>query len=276
MTMTWYGHSTQAVTTPPAAGLDLTPLAGDYTCAAGVPGGISRLRSEPRDGTLCVRAVGHGEPGLGDLGEVAADAVFADAPHSRAGYAVLATFDDGRRRSWLQTYGGLGVVAVHGFHSFRDGRQPYFTREFFGASDIHMWSLPPDPAAVAARASARVGACDPAGLVGRWINVSSTATGMAEVEFLSRGPDVVARARTVGVPADLGEAPAHMYADAANPDGPPALLATYDLGFIRILLQARINRGLLVMGQYAQFADGDGRSDFMMRECFVRWSGRAS
>jgi len=271
MTTTRYVRMAGTVT---AGGVDLAPLAGDYACAAGVPGGISRLRAEQRDGTLRVWAAGHGEPLLGDLGEVTADAVFADAPHSRAGYAFLATFDDGQACSRLQTYQGLGVVVIHSFQSFQDRRRDYFTREFFVptarmGTRTAVTSQPPDPEAVA-EAVARVGPCDPAGLFGSWANVNPDATGLAVLECLPRGPDVVLGARTVGTAADWDAAPAHPYTDAANPAGPPALLASYDHGFVRVHLQARINRGLLVVAEYAEFTDGSGRSDFMMREVFSR------
>jgi hypothetical protein len=137
------------------------------------------------------------------------------------------------------------------------------------ATDPVMTSRPPDPEAVAATV-ARVGPADPAELCGSWINVNPAGTGLAEVEFRPLGTGMVVRATTVGDAADWGEAAAHVYADAANLDGPPALLATYDREFLRLHLQARINRGLLVMAEYAEFTDGSGRSDFMMREVFCR------
>lgn len=269
MTMTPYMRVAGGVSAGPDGGVDLATLTGDYACAAAVPGGISRLRTEPRDGTLRVSAFGHGEPGPGDLGEVTADAVLADAPHSRVGYAFLATFDDGQMCSRLQTYQGLGVVVVHSFHSFRGRRQDYFSREFFVPADKQPTSRPADPVAVAA-AVARVGPCDPAGLVGSWTNVNPAATGVSEVECRPCGAGLVVCAKGAGDAADWGEALPHLYADAANPAGPPALLATYDHGFVRVHLQARINRGLLVVAEYAEFTDGSGRSDFMMREVFCR------
>jgi hypothetical protein len=92
---------------PTTAGLDLSTLAGDYTCAA-APGGLSWLRAEPHNGTLRVRAFGHGEMGPDSRGEVTADAVFAETPHSWAGYSFLATVDDRRIRNRLQMHQGLG------------------------------------------------------------------------------------------------------------------------------------------------------------------------
>jgi hypothetical protein len=266
---TTYVRMADRETGAPAAGIDLGPLVGDFSCAAGVPGGIYRLRTEPHGTTLRVWAAGHGDFGPGELGAVSADAVLADGPHSRAGYAFLATFDDGEVCHQLQTYQGFGVFVVHGFHSFADQRQDYFSREFYVRTGLAASNRPPDPAAVAA-ASARVGRCDPAGLFGSWTNLNPAATGLAELQCVPRGSGLAVRVRAAGGAGDWGEALSHLYTDAANPGEPPALLATYDRGFVRVHLQARINRGVLVVAEYAEFTDGSGRSNFMMRECFWR------
>lgn len=268
MTIPRYLRVAHPVAVRPDDGLDLVPVAGDFACAAAVPGGISRVCSEPRDGALRVRAFGHGDPYPVDLGEVGADAVFADAPGSRAGYAFLATLDDGQVCRRLQTYQGFGVFVVHGFHSFRDGRQDYFTREFYvAASAAAMGSAakrwPSRPLRVG-----RAEPGDPSALFGRWTNLNRAATGVAELVCRPVGSGMAVRVRAVGEAADWGETLADLYADATDLAAAPALLVTYDRGFMRVHLQARINRGVLVVAQYAEYADGSGRSNFMMRECF--------
>lgn len=267
MTTTLYTREAGGAPTGSAGGLDLAPLVGDFTCAAGVPGGISRVRIEPAGATVRVRAFGHGDPLPPELTEVTADAIFAKAPDSPAAHALLATVDSGPVCSRLQTYQGFGVFVVHSFHRFAGQRQDYFCREFYVEAGRGVQPRPADPVPAAVP---RSGPCDPAGLVGTWLNVNPAATGVAELVCQPAESGLLVRPRAVGDTAAWGEAVPELYADAANPDGPPALLASYDCGFMRVHLQARINRGLLVVAEYAEFTDGSGRSDFMMRECFCR------
>jgi hypothetical protein len=80
------------------------------------------------------------------------------------------------------------------------------------------------------------------------------------------------RAQGVGAdgPVDWGTADAHLYADAHYLDNAPAFLATFDHGYMRVHLQARINRGVLVVGEYTEFTDASGRSNYFIRECYRR------
>jgi hypothetical protein len=83
---------------------------------------------------------------------------------------------------------------------------------------------------------------------------------------------VTVRADGVGAdgPVDWGTAEAQLYADGARPCDPPAFLATFEHDYMRVHLQARINRGVLVVCEFTQFTDGSARSNHFMRECYRR------
>ncbi|HEX4811570.1 MAG TPA: hypothetical protein VFV66_02315 [Nonomuraea sp.] len=265
--------------------LDLDPVEGDWVSVTGLAGGIARMRARARDGALLVAARGHGEPRPGDWGETEA-AVFANALRSTAGYAFVATFDGPPVRSELQTYQGLGVLVVHAFHRYTDGsgRRDYFTREFYvppdgsgaGSPDARgSGGGPPDGAGSPATLPRELlgGGNDPAALIGVWRGLAPAATrSIGVLECARSGSGLTVRAEGVGAdgPVDWGTAEAHLYADAHHLDDPPAFLATFDHGYMRVRLQVRVNRGVLVVGEYTTFTDGSGRSDYFIRECYRR------
>jgi hypothetical protein len=257
--------------------LDLSGVTGDWISVTGLGGGVAWIRNRAHDGSLVVSATGQGEPRPGEWGEVRADGVFANALDSAACMAFLATFDDGRVSSTLESYQAVGVMTGHTFHRFTDGsgRRDYFTREFYvpaaGRRPVDSGEFP---------ASLRSGRNDPSRLLGTWTGLAPAATksiatlecGMVDGEFAVRADGVGADG-----PVDWGTTAADLYADAAFVDYPlasleypPAFLATFDHGYMRVHLQARINRGVLVVCEFTQFTDGSGRSDYFIRECFRR------
>jgi hypothetical protein len=252
-----------------AAALDLAPVEGDWVSVTDLAGGISRLRARERDGSLIVSARGHGEPRPGEWGETEA-VVFANALESTAGYAFTATFDGEQVSSQLQTYQGLGVLVVHAFHRHTDdsGRRDYFTREFYVPPHG-----PPADEGPALRSEPVVGNDDPGDLLGTWQGLAPAATrSIGLLECTRADGRLIVRAQGVGAggPVDWGTAHAHLYADAHYLDNPPAFLVTFDHGYMRVHLQARINRGVLVVGEYTEFTDASGRSNYFIRECYRR------
>lgn len=138
---------------------------------------------------------------------------------------------------------------------------------------------------------------DPQRLLTRWRNTDAHTRGMSEVSFAVRDGQLVIRVTAVGPdgPIDWGEAPAHLFTDisvtgggraAASPtidgqptphfadlsatDGGPAFWATYDHGFMTVHLQGRFNIGILPIVVFAEFTDGSGRRDYLIREVFIR------
>jgi hypothetical protein len=138
---------------------------------------------------------------------------------------------------------------------------------------------------------------DPARLLDSWRNTDTGTGGISDVVLTHRDGQLYIRAVAAGDdgPVDWGEVPARLHADisvtggarAAVPpvtgdaptphhadlsatDGGPAFLASYDHGFMRVHLQGRFNIGILPIVFFTEFRDGSGRSDYVMREVFVR------
>lgn len=255
--------------------LDLAPLQADWRSATALPGGVSRILTSQRDGTLLVRAYGEGEPRPGDWGETGADSVYANALASRDARAFLVTFEGEHVRSHAQTYCVLGLLTTHTFHHFTDGsgRRDFFTREFFvGATPSEAAGSGLGAGGAGMPAALASGRNDPSGLLGTWTCLDPVVGSLLTLECGLAGGELTVRTRAAGTdgPIDWGVVPTQVFADGTYPDMPPAFLATYDHGFMRMHLQARINRGVLVVIEYAEFTDGSGRPNYYIRECFRR------
>ncbi|HKN98573.1 MAG TPA: hypothetical protein VJX10_15745 [Pseudonocardiaceae bacterium] len=261
--------------TPRRAPLDLTPIAGEWVSTTGLAGGVSRFRAREHDGTLLVGASGYGDTRGGDWGEVPAQA-FANTLRpgpEQAFAAFVATFEDAHVRTQLESYLALGLATGHAFHRFAagSGRRDYFTREFYIAATGSR--RPVEPAGADIHPLLRTGANEPGALLGTWEALAPTVTkGIASLEIAPDGDDVLVQAHGVGAggPVDWGTTRAELYADAHYLDNAPAFLATFDHGYMRVHLQARINRGCLVVCVFTTFTDDSGRSDYFVRECFGR------
>jgi hypothetical protein len=255
--------------------LDLTAMEGDRISASGLPGGVAAVRTYRRDGSLIVHAFGEEGVRPGDWGEATADGVFANALRSRTARAFTATFAGEQVSTQVQTYHGLGVLTLHAFHHFTDGsgRRDYFTREFFvqasGSGDGGKHGNAGGGEFPRALLS---GGNDPEGLLGRWTCLDPAVESIGTLECDLADGTLTVRAEGAGPdgPIDWGVVGTQLYADGTVPESPPAFLATYDHGFMRMRLQARINRGILVVVEYAEFTDGSGRPDYFIRECYQR------
>jgi hypothetical protein len=143
------------------------------------------------------------------------------------------------------------------------------------------------------------GTIDVTPLVDRWRNADEASQGIEEIGCVVRDGQLYVRARAVGPdgPIDWGEVPTtpHTdvsatgggraaaspvedgrptphYADTSVTEAGPAFAATFDHGFLRTHLQARLNLGVLVVAMFNDFVDDSGRSSYFAREVFVRAS----
>jgi hypothetical protein len=261
--------------TPVRGPLDLSPVVGEWVSTTGLAGGVSRFGARRHDGSLLIGASGYGDTRGGDWGEVPAQA-FANIVRPGPGQvfaAFTATFDGAQVRTRLESYLALGLATGHAFHHFAEasGRRDYFTREFYVAATGDR--RPVEPGGTDIHPLLRTGANEPGALLGTWSALAPTVTkGFASLEIAPDGADVLVRACGVGAdgPVDWGTTRAELYADAHYLDNAPAFLATFDHGYMRVHLQARINRGCLVVCVFTTFTDDSGRSDYFVRECFGR------
>jgi hypothetical protein len=259
----------------PRGPLDLTPVEGSWISATSLAGGISLLRAREDQGSLLVEATGHDELRPGTWGEVTADGVFANSVRSAVGQAFVATFHGDQISSQVQAYEAFGVLTGHAFHRFTDGRRSYFSREFY-VPDRDGTGRADQPAARHFPVALRTGGNAPGGLLGSWSGLAAATTGSIHaLHCTDAGGGLAVRAEGVGRdgPVDWGTTDGQLFADAARPHDPPAFLATFNHGYMRVHLQARVNRGILVVCEFTEFTDGSGRSDYFIRECFASSGG---
>jgi hypothetical protein len=138
---------------------------------------------------------------------------------------------------------------------------------------------------------------DPAPLLWRWRTTDAATRGISELQCDLRDGELIVRAVAVGPqgPIDWGEAvatvyndisstgggraaadpvtdgrPTPLYADISVTDSGPAFAVTFDHGFQRVHLHARIYLGVLVVPIFTEFTDGSGRANYFRREVFIR------
>jgi hypothetical protein len=118
------------------------------------------------------------------------------------------------------------------------------------------------------------GSIDPTPLLGNWHNTDQESRGIMRL-LIAPGEaagGIVVHAWGAGTPAllDWGEAPGEVYADGPGGTAAAAFGALYDHGFLRVHLQAKVNRGVLVVAIFNQFTDDSGRSSYFTREFYHR------
>jgi len=116
------------------------------------------------------------------------------------------------------------------------------------------------------------GPIDPSPLVGTWLNTDKESPGIVKIIAAVRDGALTLQAFGAGSPApfDWGEVRAGVYADGATGKTAAAFGALYDHGFLRVHLQAKVNRGVLVVAVFNEFTDGSGRSGYFNREFYYR------
>ena len=111
-------------------------------------------------------------------------------------------------------------------------------------------------------------------LLGRWVNTNWETRGIAECTVARDGDSI--RVSIIGVGED---APIQWPTVIATPQAnleeeagqrTMALMATFDLGFMRAETHMRINKGVFVIVLFVSFLDGSGRSNYLNREFFYR------
>jgi hypothetical protein len=124
------------------------------------------------------------------------------------------------------------------------------------------------------------GGIDPAPLLGDWHNTDRESGGIVRLVITPGAAGasgdaagrITVHAWGAGTPdpRDWGEASGDVYADGPGGTTAAAFGALYDHGFLRIHLQAKVNRGVLVVAIFNQFTDDSGRSSYFTREFYYR------
>jgi len=113
-------------------------------------------------------------------------------------------------------------------------------------------------------------------LLGTWLNTNHETRGIAECALARDGDDISVSIVGVGEdgPVRWPTVKATPLANLEEEAGQRtmALLATFDLGFMRAETHMRINKGVFVIVLFATFLDGSGRANYLNREFFYRQS----
>ncbi len=111
-------------------------------------------------------------------------------------------------------------------------------------------------------------------LLGRWVNTNWETRGIGECTVARDGDGISVSITGVGDdgPIQWPVARAMPLANLEEEAGQrtSALMATFDLGFMRAETHMRINKGVFVIVLFVTFLDDSGRSNYLNREFFYR------
>ena len=107
---------------------------------------------------------------------------------------------------------------------------------------------------------------------GDWISTNPSTRGIARVSVQAQGEGLSVHAFGAGDPglADWGTVRAEVFTDGASSPRIRAFHAFYDFGFLETSLQAKTEKGVLVIASFNRFKDHSGRSSYFSREFFFR------
>ncbi len=111
-------------------------------------------------------------------------------------------------------------------------------------------------------------------LIGRWVNTNRDTQGLSEVVIEQEGELFTVRAVGVGEDGPIAwpEAEATVLMNLEEEGGQRAIAfaATFDLGYMKMQAQIRVNKGVLAPVLFTRFLDDSGRADYVTREFFSR------
>lgn len=105
---------------------------------------------------------------------------------------------------------------------------------------------------------------------GDWKSTNSSTRGIARIKVMPRDGGLVVHAfgASNSELSDWGEARAEVFVEAGDPSRIRAFRAVYDFGFLETHLQAKTEKGVLVIASFNCFKDQSGRSNYFSREFF--------
>jgi hypothetical protein len=270
---------------PPRRNLDPTCLAGRWVNTNTHGRGIRELAIEIDRGRvkLEVFAFATTATALCACGTTEAGLVCGSDVHSQIGSAFTASYDFGAFQMELQGNLNLGLLVVANFNRVGAGCYDYFSREFYrrgvpaAAPPSVPWS----------EAVGRIGGDDPiepdratpglpfdgSEMFGEWLNTNPASTGIAKLQIEGDGSNsAIVRVCDAQSPhpANLGVAPAALFALSSGSRLAQAFSARYHSADIAVTLQANIKQGVLVVASFTEFKDNSRRSNYFHREFYYR------
>lgn len=279
-------HIDHSFSQPGSASLD--SLLGTWinTKSSGV--GIARFEVLTEGGSLVLRIFGFGPKSMIDWGKTSIETIYTKDIATSEPMAFQARYDLGFMEVHVQGNFSLGLMVLACLNIFKDdsGRANYFSREFFcrrqngNTDEIPVWQLngKMGPLAIS-RLEDSPDASTQAGddttiaqFVGDWTTTNQNSRGIARAVITPQGQDLLVHAFGVGEtePHDWGTVPAKVLADGSASSRIRAFHATYDFGFLESYLQAKTEKGVLVVATFNRFKDQSGRSSYFSREFFAR------
>ena len=105
---------------------------------------------------------------------------------------------------------------------------------------------------------------------GDWTTTNGATKGITRIRIARRDGGLVVHAFGASQPdlSDWGETQAEVFIEAGDPSRIRAFRAVYDFGFLETHLQAKTEKGVLVVASFNRFKDQSGRSNYFSREFF--------
>jgi hypothetical protein len=250
--------------------------------------GIAKIDILTEDGSPVVRIFGFGPRSIIDWGKTSVEAVYTRTVAASEPMAFQARYDLGFMEVHVQGNFSLGLMVLACLNVFKDdsGRANYFSREFFCRSQgnnkderttLQLNQKMKGPAISRLEDSPNLSmeAGDDttvAQFVGDWITSNQNSRGMARVVITPQGQGLLVHAFGVGErePHDWGSVQAEVLTDGPGSSRIRAFHAVYDFGFLESYLQAKTEKGVLVVATFNRFKDQSGRLSYFSREFFAR------
>lgn len=250
--------------------------------------GIAKFEILTEDGSPVLRIFGFGRGSMIDWGETSVETVYTKDVATLEPMAFQARYDLGFMEVHVQGNFSLGLMVLACLNIFKDGsgRANYFSREFFcrrqdgnndetpvlpldgkvGVPAISRLEDSPDSSAQAGDDTTV------AQFIGDWRTTNQNSRGIARVVIKSQGEGLLLHAYGAGEPEphDWGTVQAKVLADASASSRIRAFHAVYDFGFLESYLQAKTEKGVLVVATFNRFKDQSGRLSYFSREFFAR------
>ena len=104
-------------------------------------------------------------------------------------------------------------------------------------------------------------------LAGTWLNTNRNSDGIVRV--IASADDGKLWLNVIGT-EDWGRTPAEVFFERNDEGLEHPFTATYDLGFMEVVLQGFLRQGVLVILTFTRFKDGSARSNYFSKEFFYR------